>query len=90
MNSEILEKLKELTPIDLEETCLSSLEYRYGGSCLEGWVDLDSVYMQIEMDPIGWKGTQSKWVSEQCEGEFIISFDNGNTYYWSHDVEALV
>ena len=67
MNSEILEKLKELTPIDLEETFLSSLEYRNMGSCLEGWVDLNSVYMQMELDPVGWSKAKSKWVSQEVE-----------------------
>lgn len=70
-----------------EESVLSTLESE---TITVGWMTLDAITVMKEQDPISWRCAQSEYESaEESEGN-IISFDNGNTYYWTHDVEPLV
>ncbi|MFN3696707.1 MAG: hypothetical protein ACK4VO_12800 [Pseudobdellovibrio sp.] len=81
----------ELSPIDLseafEESVRSTLESE---TITVGWMTLNAITVMKDQDPISWECAQSEYESaEETEGN-IISFDNGSTYYWTHDVEVLV
>lgn len=87
--NEILQE--ELSSVDLsevfEESVRSTLECE---TVTIGWMTLNAITVMKNQDPISWKCAQSEYESyEESEGN-IISFDNGSTYYWTHEVETLV
>ncbi len=50
---------------------------------------LDTISVMKDMDPVSWNVAKSEWESQEADEGTIISFDNGGTYYWTSDVEAL-
>jgi hypothetical protein len=40
-------------------------------------------------DPISWRIARDEYIDELTSDEQIVSFDNGATYYWAHDLESL-
>jgi hypothetical protein len=87
--NEILQE--ELSAVDLseafEESVRSTLESE---TVAIGWMTLDAVTVMKDQDPFSWRCAQSEYESfEESEGN-IISFDNGSTYFWTHEVDTLV
>ncbi len=88
----IKELLNEnLSSIDVDEAFEESV-----GSTLEsetihvGWMTLDAITVMKEQDPISWNIAKSEWENfEESEGN-ILSPDNGNTYFWTYEVEAFI
>jgi hypothetical protein len=70
-----------LTPFDLEEAFEDHIKGCYPESIKVGWMELDTVQVMKEMDPVSWKITQDEYESELEENHEILSFDNGKTYY---------
>ena len=81
---------EELTPVDIEEAFEESVRQCYPEEVTIGWMTLDVASVMKAQDPTSWRIAQSEWESKEEEEENIISFDNGSTYYWIHDVEKLV
>ena len=80
----------ELDPIDTEEFFEESIRDCYPETTQVGWMELDTITVMKESDPIAWQMAISEWIdSEESEG-LIISFDNGSTYYWMSDVEDFL
>lgn len=79
----------ELTPVNLEEAFEESVRQCYPETVQVGWMTLDTVTVMKEMDPVSWGLAQSEWESQESDEGSIISFDNGGTYFWSSDVEAI-
>ncbi len=82
---------EELSAVDLseafEESVRSTLESE---TVAIGWMTLDAVTVMKDQDPFSWRCAQSEYESfEESEGN-IISFDNGSTYFWTHEVDTLV
>lgn len=76
-----------LTPVSVEDAFDASVSECYAETVEVGWLKLDTVTVIKEMDPVSWRIARDEWVSlEESDGN-IISFDNGLTYYWTHDVE---
>ena len=44
----------------------------------------------MELDPIAWKIAQSEYIDSLESDEEILSFNNGSTYYWIHDLEKFI
>lgn len=80
----------ELTPANLEESFEESIRDSYPETTKFGWMEFDTVMLMKEMDPLSWRCALSEYESEQESEGNIISVDSGSTYYWSHEVEALV
>lgn len=81
---------EELTPADLEEAFEESVRDCYPEEVTVGWAKFDVVEILKSQDPISWRCARSDWESQEEEEGNIISFDNGSTYYWTHDVESLL
>ena len=81
---------EELTPVDIEEAFEESVRQCYPEEVTVGWMKLDAVSVMKDQDPISWRCAQSDWESQEEEEGNIISFDNGSTYYWTHEVENLI
>lgn len=80
----------ELSPADLSEAFEESVRSCYPETVQVGWLELDTVTVLKSMDPVSWDIAQSEYESEELDSETIVTFDNGSTYYWTHEVEALL
>lgn len=81
---------EELEPVDLEEAFEQSIRDCYPEEVKVGWLTLDMVSVMKAMDPVSWRCAQSEWESQEADEGQIITLDNGQTYYWLHDVESLI
>lgn len=81
---------EELTPVDLDKAFEETIRSCYPDEFTVGWMTLDTVSVMKDQDPISWGCAQSDWESQEEEEGNIISFNNGSTYYWTHDLEELV
>lgn len=80
----------ELIPVNVEEAFEESVSQCYPETTQVGWLTLDTASIMKQMDPVSWDIAQSEWESQGSEEENIFTFDNGNTYYWKHDIENLL
>lgn len=80
----------ELTSVDTEEAFEDSIRSCYPETVQVGWMKLDTVQVMKDQDPISWRIAQSEWESQEDEEGNILSFDNGSTYYWVHDLEEFL
>lgn len=81
---------EELTAVDTEEAFEDSIRGCYSEESQVGWIKVDTVSAIKELDPTSWALAQSEWESEEADEGNFISFDNGSTYYWAHDLENLL
>lgn len=81
---------EELEAVDLEEAFEQSVRECYPEEAKVGWLTLDTVSVLKEMDPVSWRCALSDWESQEADEGQIITPDNGQTYYWLHDVEGLL
>ncbi|MBI2519507.1 MAG: hypothetical protein HYV97_03795 [Bdellovibrio sp.] len=79
----------ELTPVNLEEAFEESIRQCYPETVKVGWMTLDTASVLREMDPVAWSIALGEWETQESEEGIIVSFNDGGTYYWTHEVEAL-
>ena len=81
---------ENLTPINMNERFEESVRESYPETTQVGWMELDTVQIMKELDPIGWDVAQTDWQSnEESDGQ-ITTFDNSSTYYRSDEVEEYL
>jgi hypothetical protein len=80
----------DLTPVKSEEAFEQSVSECYPETVKVGWLELDTVRVLKEMDPVSWDVARGEWESAEADNGQIVSFDNGSTYYWTHEVEAYL
>lgn len=80
----------ELTPVDLEEAFEQSMRECYPETTIVGWMELDTVSVMKEHDPIGWRCALADFESNEESEGLIVSFDGSSTFYRTEDVESLV
>lgn len=80
---------EKLTPIDLDEVFEDSLRSCYPETTQVGWMSFDTIEIMKSQDPISWRIARDEYIDGLESDEQIISFDNGSTYYWKHDLESL-
>ncbi len=84
----INENLSSINTDDaFEESVRSTLENE---TIQVGWMKLDAITVMKEQDPISWNMAKSEWEGFEEAEENIISFDNGNTYFWAHEIERFL
>lgn len=81
---------EELTAVNTEEAFEESVRGCYDESVKVLWLDLDAVAVAKEMDPVSWRIAVGEWEDSEASEGSILTFDNGSTYYWTHDVEQLL
>ena len=77
----------ELEPVDLDAAFEEMVRECYPEPTKVGWLDLDTVMVLKEMDPVSWSCAQSEWESQEADEGNIVSVDGGTTYYWQHKIE---
>lgn len=82
---------ENLTSINTDEAFEESVRSTLESETIQvGWMKLDAITVMKEQDPISWNMAKSEWESfEESEGN-IISFDNGSTYFWTHEIENFL
>ena len=86
----IEEILKEtLTPVDLEEVFEDLVRQTFPKTTTVAWLKFDTATILKELDPISWQCAINDFESQEAEAGTIVTFDQGQTYYWAHDLEAL-
>ena len=88
----VIETLIEenLTPIDEEEVFSQMISECYSETTKVGFLELDTVTVMKDQDPIAFQLAQSEYIDSLHQDEQIITFDNGANYYWIHDVESFI
>lgn len=85
---EILET--ELEAADLEESFEQSVRECYPETTTVGWCEFDTVTLLKEQDPISWRCALADYESQEADEGNIISFDDGDTYYYTNDIQNLL
>ncbi len=81
---------ENLSPVDIEEAFEESIRSCYPEKISACWMELDAVDVAKTMDPISWEMARNEYIDfEESDGN-LISFDNGSTYFWIHDVEEFI
>lgn len=80
----------ELTPVDLEDAFEQSVRECYPEETIVGWMKFDTCDLMKSQDPISWRCALSEYESQEAEEGNIVSFDYGETYYFSHEIESLI
>lgn len=80
----------ELTAVDTAEAFEDTIRSCYPETVQVGWMNLDTVSVMKDQDPISWRIAQDEWESQEAEDGTIMSFDNGSSYYWTSDIETLL
>lgn len=79
-----------ISPINLEESFEDFCREIYPETVKVGWMELDTVQVMKDNDPISWNLSKSEWIDNEVQDEIAITFDNGSTYYWTYEVESFI
>lgn len=81
---------EHLSKIDLEEQFEQSMTDCYPETVTIGWAEFDTIDALKTLDPIAWDVARNDWISsEESDGQ-VMTFDNGETYYSTYDLEQLL
>jgi hypothetical protein len=76
----------ELTSVNVEEAFEQSMRECYPETTQVGWLEVDTVDVLKEMDPVSWRCARSDWESSKESDGQIISC----TYYRTDEVESYL
>ena len=79
----------ELTEIDTDEAYEEWLGEVYSEPVEVCGMSMDQVHILKNMDPVAYRCGKSDWESSE-DGETMISFDNGSTFYSMSEVEEFI
>jgi len=86
----IKEPIQErLTKVSTSDEFEEEIRRIYPETTQVGWLTLDTIDVIKTLDPVSWSLAQSEWIDNALE-EGVITFDNGNEYYRSSEVEYLM
>jgi len=79
-----------LTPASTEEGFEESVSQCYPETTTVGWLELNTVSILKEMDPVAWDLAESEWIDSELNEGNLVTLDNGSKYYWIHDIEEYL
>ncbi len=79
-----------LTSVDVDAEFEQSLRDCYPETTKLAWIEVDTISALKEADPLSFEMAKSEWVDFETSDERIITFDNGTTYYFTHDIETFL
>jgi len=88
----IVEHLIEqnLDSVDTDETFEQMIEDCYEQTTKVGFMELSTIDVMKNQDPVYWNIAKNEYIDGLVDDEQLLTFDNGNTYYWIHDVEEYI
>ena len=78
-----------LIPINTEAAFQEFINECYPATTKVLWLELDSVTIAKEIDPISWEMAKSEFVDSQIDEGFYVTFDDGK-YFSTDDVETFL
>jgi hypothetical protein len=79
-----------LTSVDLDAVFEESIDEMHSEPVKVGWIEVDVSSAIKRLCPTSWEIAQDEWVDQQLEDGLMMSFDQGSTCYWTHDVERFL
>jgi len=79
-----------LTPVDTEAAFEESIREIYPETVSVGWLELDTVSVIKDQDPVSWRIAVGEWIDNEMADDRLVTFDHGDTYFWTHDVESYI
>ena len=79
-----------LTPANTLEAFEQSVSECYPETVKIGWIEYDTVSALKELDPVSWSLAHSEHVDSEASEGNLVTFDNGDRYYWSRDIEQFI
>ncbi|PIP96632.1 MAG: hypothetical protein COW00_11915 [Bdellovibrio sp. CG12_big_fil_rev_8_21_14_0_65_39_13] len=81
---------ENLNFVDSEEVFEQMIEDCYEETTQVGFMRLSTVQVMKDQDPIGWDIAKGEYIDGLAEDGQLITFNNGSSYYWIHDVELYI
>ena len=81
---------ENLDSADISDSFEQMIEDCYGETVKVGFLELSTVEVMKDQDPISWDIAKSEYIDGLVEDEQLITFDNGSTHYWVHDIENFI
>lgn len=81
---------ENLEPVDLDAVFEESVDELYPDPVKIGWIEMDVATAIKRLSPTDWEIAQDEWVDHNLEDGMLMSFDQGTTCYWTHEVEKFV
>lgn len=82
--------LRDLAAVNTAEAFAESVSQCYPETTEVGWLKLNTVTILKECDPISWRIAEGEWIDAELSEGNLFSPDNGNTNYWTHEVEKFL
>ena len=79
-----------LKTVDTESAFEESVAECYPETVKVGWMELDAITVMKTMDPLWWKMAISEHVDNEVADDQLVTFDNGNSYYRTSDLEDFI
>lgn len=79
-----------LTPVDTAEAFEESMSQCYPETTAVAWLELDTVTILKQLDPVSWDIAEGEWIDAEVSEGNLMTFDNGTSYYWTHEVESYL
>ena len=77
-------------PVDVEEMFEQFISDCYPSTVEIGWIKVDTITAIKTLDPVSWTLAQNDWIDQELEEKNLYTFDSGETYYASSDIEAFL
>ena len=88
----VIEHLIEenLTPVNITEIFEDMISECYEETTQVGFMTLNTIDIMKDQDPTCWTIAQNEYVDSLVEDNQLVTFDNGSTHYWIHDIENFI
>ena len=80
----------ELTSVDTESAFEDSIRGSFEETTKVAWLELDTVSILRECDPVSWEIAKSEWLDQNIEDDAMMTFDGGSSYYWTFEIEQYL
>ncbi len=81
---------ENLDSIDTDEIFESMIDDCYSETVKVGFMELSTVDVMKSQDPIYWDIAKNEYIDGLVDNEELLTFDNGSTYFWRHDVKNYI
>jgi hypothetical protein len=81
---------QELAGVDITDSFEDMIRDCYGETTKVGWIDADTVDLLKHQYPCDYEMAKSEYLDSLADDDQVVSFDNGSTYYWVHEIESLL
>lgn len=81
---------ENVEPADTASAFEESVRGCYPEEVKIGWLTYDTVLAIKDLDPVSWEMAEGEWIDQEVNEENLVTFDNGATHFWKHDIEQYL